>query len=332
MRKVRTLLLLAATAFLGLPAFSGLAEAALEPTESGAPSAIVIFPVGEKPNPFGAGMAPVAYNHVIHEKWAKENKKDCVLCHHTGDPVACTTCHTMEGKAEGNFVTIKQAMHTEKIAPRKDKPTPVSCMSCHNQELKQRECAGCHTSLVRNAKKNTQWCATCHQITPSISPAQIQEGIQNKLPEQQNEALAESTAEGRKQAEYWTTMLAPYKVVIDSLKGEYAPSVFNHRHHVAVLMEKIQANKLAGAFHAVQPATLCVTCHHRSPASPTPPKCSSCHSKNINPQTPQMPSLMAAYHLQCMSCHTDMKVARPRPTDCSTCHKPNTAKVAAKAN
>ncbi len=85
-------------------------------------------------------------------------------------------------------------------------------------------------------------------------------------------------------------------------------------------MERIKDNKLAGAFHT-DPATLCVTCHHNSPASVNPPKCVSCHSKTINPAEPDRPSLLAAYHLQCMSCHADMKVARPQKTDCTTCHK-----------
>lgn len=321
MRKGTTSLLLASLALMGaclLAPERGMA-ATLEPTDSGAPSAIIIFPVGEKPNPGAAAMPPVAFNHVIHEKWMDRAGKDCIVCHHTGDPVACTTCHTVQGSAEGNYVTLDKAMHSVAIKPRKEY-TPSSCVSCHENQLRQRDCAGCHTQLVRDARNNDKWCAVCHTITPAMTKEQMAQGVENRLPERQNEKLAAETALARKQARYWSPMLAPYKVTIDSLQGKYEPCVFNHRHHVQSLMDRIQKNQLAGAFHT-DPATMCVTCHHNSPASATPPKCSSCHTKEIDRLNPDRPRLMAAFHLQCMNCHTDMKVARPRNTDCTTCHK-----------
>ena len=67
--------------------------------------------------------------------------------------------------------------------------------------------------------------------------------------------------------------------------------------------------------------TLCSACHHNSPLSATPPKCSSCHTTSIDPKYPDRPRLKAAYHLQCMGCHKAMKVGRPKNTDCTTCHK-----------
>lgn len=320
MRKGTTLLLLAALALAGavsIPCPGASAAATLEPTDSGAPSAIVIFPVGEKPNPKAAVMDPVAFNHAVHEKWMLKSGKDCMVCHHTGDPVACTTCHTQEGKAEGGFVTLEKAMHAEKIMPRKD-GTPSSCVSCHSAQLRQRDCAGCHQQLVKNVR-NEAWCTVCHAITPAMTQKQLQDGIAGKLPERQNEALAAATELARPEAKYWSPLVAPYKVVIDSLQGKYEPCVFNHRHHVASLMNRIRDNKLAGAFHT-EPGTVCVTCHHHSPASPTPPKCASCHSKTVE-RDAKRPPLVAAFHLQCMNCHTDMKVARPRKSDCTTCHK-----------
>ena len=72
MRNGTSLLLLAAIALAGaacLTALGGTATAAaLEPTDSGAPSAIVMFPVSAKPNPKGAAMKPAVFNHLIHEK------------------------------------------------------------------------------------------------------------------------------------------------------------------------------------------------------------------------------------------------------------------------
>ncbi len=325
MRKGTILLLLAAMAFAGVTCLSALGYASpqtntLEPTDSGAPSAIVMFPLGEKLNPEASAMAPVAFNHLIHEKWMGKAGKDCIVCHHTGDPVACATCHTVQGSAEGGFVTLYTAMHAQKVAPRKE-GTPASCVSCHNKQLANRNCAGCHKTLVKDKKvQNEAWCVVCHSMTPEMTKKQMEAGIAGKLPASQNEALAVKTALARKQADYWSPMKGPYKVVINELQGKYEPCVFNHRHHVASLMERIKDNKLAGAFHT-DPATLCVTCHHNSPASVNPPKCVSCHSKTINPAEPDRPSLLAAYHLQCMSCHADMKVARPQKTDCTTCHK-----------
>lgn len=325
MRKGTSLLSLAAlllvTSVCLLSYGSKAAMAAeLEPTDSGAPSAIIIFPTGEKPNPVGAGMSPVAFNHVIHEKWMSKAGKDCMVCHHTGEPIACITCHTIEGTKNGNFVTLHQAMHTVKIQQTSENP-PSSCVSCHAAQVKQRECAGCHTKLVsQNTRQSSAWCNVCHTITPNMTQAQYKAGINGTLPEDENEKLAEETAIARKQAQYWSPMSAPYKVSINTLSNKYQPCAFNHRHHVASLLERIQSNKLAGAFHT-QPATLCVTCHHRTPASLTPPKCVNCHTPAIEVDQPGKPKLMAAFHLQCMNCHTDMKVGRPRNTDCETCHK-----------
>ena len=319
MRNGTSLLLLAAIALAGaacLTALGGTATAAaLEPTDSGAPSAIVMFPVGEKPNPKGAAMKPVVFNHLIHEK----KIDNCETCHHTGDPVSCSTCHTVEGKAEGNYITLDRAMHATNIAKRAKGNTPVSCVSCHEQQTKERrECAGCHAIVT--PKRDEAWCATCHNITPSMTPEQMQKGINGTLLPGDNEALAAETVLARKPVEPVSPMLAPYKVVIGALADKYEPSNFTHRRHLTSLMERIKDDKLAQAFHN-KPEILCATCHHRSPLSLTPPKCGSCHTKEIDKANPGRPNLMAAYHLQCMGCHKGMDVARPRDTDCTTCHK-----------
>lgn len=323
MRKALLALVLTGIACTAFARTGAAADAALEPTDSGAPSAIIIFPVGEKPNPRAAAMPPVAFNHVIHEKWLARTDKDCIVCHHTGDPVACTECHTVEGSEKAKFVNLERAMHAEFIQPRKEN-TPSSCVSCHIRQTRQRECAGCHAHLVRNARQKEAWCNVCHTITPKMTQEQLDAGIANSLNEDVNEKLAAETVLARKQAQYWSPLIAPYKVGIDTLENQYGPCVFNHRHHVISLIERIQKNDLANAFHR-EKATVCMTCHHNSPASATPPKCSSCHSKTLDWLPLARPNLMAAFHLQCMSCHKDMKVARPRSSDCATCHKPRAA-------
>lgn len=328
MKKCVTLLWLAMMAIIGIhsPALGAESAKEMEPTDSGAPSAIMIFPVTAKPNPGAVGMAPVTFNHLIHEKWMEREKKDCIVCHHTGDPVACTVCHTVEGSKDANFVTLHRAMHAPKITVKTEN-SPSSCVSCHSNQVKNRECAGCHTRLVsESARKKTSWCVVCHTVTPEMTKNQMELGIQGKLPEMTNEKLAEATALARKQVQYWSPMVAPYKVSINTLQGpkplqnDYQPCLFNHRHHVISLLDRIKDNKLAGAFHTQQ-ATLCMTCHHRTPASALPPKCVDCHSITVSSTSSNKPNLKAAFHLQCMSCHTDMQVARPRDTDCLTCHK-----------
>ena len=320
MRNGTTLLLLAALALAGAACLSGTGAgtavaATLEPTDSGAPSAKVMFPVSEKPNPKGSAMKPVVFNHLIHEK----KVENCDTCHHTGDPVACTTCHTVEGKAEGNFITLDRAMHATNIAKRAKGNTPVSCVSCHEQQTKERrECAGCHKIVTPS--RSQAWCATCHNVTPSMTPADLQQGIADKLPPERNEELAAETVLSHKPVKNLAPTDAPYKVTIDAITETYEPAVFSHRRHLSSLMERIKDDKLAQAFHN-QPEILCSTCHHRSPLSATPPKCASCHTKDIDPAHPQRPSLKAAYHLQCMGCHQGMNVGRPRNTDCTTCHK-----------
>lgn len=326
MSKGAILLLLAALVLgAGLSgAAYGQKPAELEQTDSGAPSAIAIFPVGEKPNPGTVAMPPVAFNHVVHEKWMLKTNRDCIVCHHTGDPVACTECHTIEGKEEGKFITLQRAMHAVEITSQaKDKPS--SCVSCHERRIRsKRDCAGCHLRLVKNPDENPAWCRVCHVMTPNMTSAQMSLGIQNKLPESQNEKLAAETAVNRSQADYWSPMVGPYKVYIDSIAGQYEPCFFNHRHHVSSLMERIKSSSLASAFHT-EPATLCVTCHHHAPPSASPSRCVSCHNKSIDWTQPGRPALKGAFHLLCMSCHTDMNVGRPRNTDCETCHKLNPA-------
>lgn len=285
----------------------------LEATDSGAPTAIMMLPAADG-NGRGS-MKPVVFNHLIHER----KVEDCTACHHTGDPQKCSDCHTLGGSEEGKYITLERAMHATNIAPRADGVTPQSCVSCHEQQLKRRECAGCH-SIVRPARDD-KWCAVCHSVSDGMSAEQLRQAASGNLPDDEREELAARTVLEKRYAEALRPEQLPSRVRIDGLSDKFGPNLFNHRRHVASLMRRIQDDKLAAAFHS-DPATLCTACHHNSPASATPPPCSSCHATRISPEHPGKPALKAAYHLQCMGCHDGMQVARPLKTSCASCHKP----------
>ncbi|MBQ9536357.1 MAG: Nine-heme cytochrome C [Desulfovibrionaceae bacterium] len=321
MRNRTKLLLLAAFALAGAACllFRGpdgtMAAKAPELTDSGALPVQVLFPVSAKPNPGAVGMKPVVFTHKLHES----KVQNCETCHHTGDPVPCTTCHTVEGCAEGNFVTLERAMHATNIRQVKNGRTPESCVSCHTKLYSQRkECAGCHSIVKPN--HNAQWCAVCHQKVPNMTQEQFAKGVAGKLDPMEGMRLAEATIAARKEVKYADPTKMNYRMVIDSLVDKYEPNYFNHARHIVSVERKIKGNLLAKAFHN-SPRVFCKTCHHHTPALATPPKCVSCHNSRIDKKYPGRPPLKAAYHLQCMGCHDGMQVKRPRKTDCTGCHK-----------
>ena len=292
---------------------TGAAIAAeLEETDSGAPSALVMFPVTGDGTAVKGSMKPAVFNHLVHEKAVE----DCTTCHHTGDPQSCSDCHTLTGSPKGKGITLERAMHATNIAPRANGKTPVSCVSCHEQYYKSKnECAGCHSIVT--PKKDDKWCAVCHYA--EVTPEQLAKGTSGAMSEEENLEIATKVVTDKKANEK-VGYFAPTKVTIDALADEYKPHLFAHRRHVASLVEGIKDDKLADAFH-YQPEVICATCHHYSPLSMQPPKCGSCHSKTIDPANPDRPTLKAAYHLNCIGCHNGMNVARPVATDCVACHK-----------
>ena len=325
MRNRTKLLLLAAIALVGAACLlfrepdGTMAADGPEHVDSGAQEAMVLFPASDKPNRGAVGMKPVVFNHKLHEGKVQE----CESCHHTGDPVPCTTCHTVEGKAEGNFITLERAMHATNIAPSKDGQTPHSCVSCHEKVYTQRqECAGCHNIVTPT--RNDTWCAVCHADVPTMTREQLREGIAGKLDPEENAALAQTAIASRKPVSYLDPKRMKYKVSIDALVDKYGPNIFNHARHIVSLKNKIRDDKLANAFHST-PEIYCQTCHHHTPATSKPSKCISCHTPSIDKKHPGRPPLKAAYHLQCMGCHDGMDVKRPRKTDCTACHKLRTA-------
>ena len=77
-----------------------------------------------------AGKAKVVkFGHKAHDGYAAG---DCKKCHHTGENVACKTCHDDTG-SKANGINAKTAFHKQ-------------CKDCHKAGGKgPTTCAGCHT-------------------------------------------------------------------------------------------------------------------------------------------------------------------------------------------
>ena len=89
----------------------------------------------------------------------------------------------------------------------------------------------------------------------------------------------------------------PETVTINVLFQKYIPVLFPHQSHA----------EMSGD---------CVTCHHHSPEGETL-ACKSCHSIKLGIKKDDVPSLKAAYHLQCIECHRQQDVELSR---CTFCH------------
>jgi Zn finger protein HypA/HybF involved in hydrogenase expression len=140
------------------------------------------------------------------------------------------------------------------------------------------------------------------------------------LTPQQKTAVAEIMLKGRNlNPGTYPAESFPDKVVIQELSDQYEPVAFAHGKHVAALAKGTQGSRLAQYFH-YEPGTLCQGCHHNSPASLKPPRCSSCHAQYFDVKQPARPGLQAALHGQCMRCHQEMAV-KPVATACTECHQ-----------
>lgn len=229
--------------------------------------------VGGKP---GQGpLSKAVFNHQKHEAAVG----NCESCHHTGSMDACSSCHTSQGSPEGGNIQLSEAMHSAQAK--------ASCVGCHYQETKKKQCAGCHQFIAAGPKEGS--CVACHKDPKAPAPA------------------------AAKPAQ-------PEVVTIGSISKDYQACEFNHSSHVEMLQDYAKG-ALAKGFHT-QPDTLCQGCHHHTPAGVTPPKCGTCHGKAFQKEDPRRPGLMAAYHIQCNQCHKAMGVDSPKATDCKTCHAP----------
>lgn len=266
------------------------------------------------------GMPPVPFDHKYHES----KNETCVSCHHAA-LTSCAACHTPAGDEKGGYVPLEAAMHKVEALQ--------SCAGCHAAQQKKPECAGCHASMKKGVGDVSQ-CGSCHVPPQGALEQSVAEFMERR--DKDAAAMAPGLAEkllAGKRSETATIAVEdiPETVTLGSLAKDYQPSVLPHRKIVLSLVAGMKGDKLAGAFHATD-TTVCQGCHHMSPASKTPPRCGNCHPAVEGTAATPRPTLKAAYHNQCMNCHTAMgisgKVADkapgakpvPKSTDCTGCH------------
>lgn len=270
--------------------------------ERGQPDATFVSVKSNKKTVVTPTTPLVAFNHKLHE----QATDSCQVCHHAKIS-ACSDCHTLEGAKEGNFIQLEQAMHSAS--------SKASCVGCHNQAKLDPSCAGCHAAIPQTKAMAEATCATCH--APGTPDA---ETVAAMSKEEKEAAAAAVVATRREIPITYNLADVPDVVKIDEIPGDYEPAILPHRKIISTMLTAIADSDMAANFHT-DPGTFCAGCHHNSPLSKTPPKCSSCHGKPFEPGKGDRPGLKAAYHQQCMGCHTAMKIAVPAATDCAGCHK-----------
>lgn len=261
-------------------------------------------------------MGVVPFNHKAHE----DKVLTCVACHHASLDSCSSACHTVAGDAKGGFIGLEQAMH--------DRSAAQSCVGCHTQLQQDQSCIGCHGLMPGKPAVTEATCAPCHL---KIDTAMLA-GVKSQ---EDSQALAQMLIRARPAPHVLKAEDVPDIVTIDALVDKYEASKLPHRRIVFAMLDRIKDDDLAKTFHAAEFA-VCASCHHNSPPSKNPPKCGSCHPAKTGGDATGRPGLMAAYHGQCMGCHTMMGIegkvysqspdAKPVPaaTDCTGCHKERT--------
>jgi hypothetical protein len=242
-------------------------------------------------------MNPVPFDHKSHEKYSNT----CRVCHHA-DLNTCSSCHTVGGKKEGNYVRSEQAMH--------QLDSERSCLGCHGSRQSKPSCAGCHASIPVERKQQTSYCVHCHAKPPQGS-------IANPKPEQVASMMLKSRTAT---TDTYRDEDIPETITIKDLSDQYEPVYFPHRKIVRRLETEIKNDKLAQYFHS-QKGTICQACHHNSPATKKPPRCYSCHGKPFNEKELLRPGMKGAYHQQCFGCHKQMGIMKPDSLKCEECHR-----------
>ena len=232
-----------------------------------------------------ARMKGVPFNHKGHQ----ENTRSCQDCHHE-TLRSCKECHTLDGSEEGDGITLAEAYH--------EVSSPWSCVGCHETEKKKADCAGCHhlmeSGLVESA------CATCHSGSlESLDNIKKLDAPEKLYPDELKEEME-----------------------ITILEDEYKPSKFPHDKIVKKLIDISNDSKLASYFHTGE-MSICMGCHHLGPmeAKQNLPLCSTCHTVKKEPKQ-STPTLLGAYHQQCLGCHKEMGGEEEEmPQSCDGCHE-----------
>ena len=248
-------------------------------------------------------MARVPFDHKQHE----DSSDTCRTCHHE-DMASCNNCHTLAGSQQGGNIKLEQAMHQI--------DSDKSCLGCHQQEQKDGKCSGCHAFSAIDRRPKESGCLTCHSGPLPEIALQVrtldQDTYSAIMPESRQALTGNFTDDD-----------IPEKVVIKALTDKYGSVEFPHRKIVQALEKNIKDSKLASYFHG-RLETICQGCHHNSPAIKKPPSCGNCHGKPFDEKDPHKPGLTAAYHRQCLGCHSEMGIEKPQSTDCEGCHKERT--------
>ena len=245
-------------------------------------------------------MDPVPFNHEVHE----QANATCRSCHHE-TLKKCSQCHTEIGNQDGGHVQLAQAMHSGTSAQ--------SCVGCHKEAQKDKDCAGCHAGMPYKPFADEN-CSQCHRIDRSaLGPWPLSKTTKTEIAA---EALKTSTGVFMKLKDDQI----PEKLVIEIMTDQYEGAQFPHRQIFRALESRTADHKMTGHFHDQQ-TTLCMGCHHHSPATLQPPKCASCHGEAFRGLQDGRPGLMGAYHGQCITCHQKMEIKDPAATDCGKCHK-----------
>ena len=111
------------------------------------------------------------------------------------------------------------------------------------------------------------------------------------------------------------------------MQDEYGPSKMPHLAIAKRLTEISDDSSLARYFHLEQ-TTICAGCHHFGPVekNTTLPLCSTCHTVRKEPEK-SVPTLLGAYHRQCLGCHKQMGGSEEEmPQSCTGCHEENQQK------
>jgi len=205
----------------------------------------------------------------------------------------------MKGEEKGEQVTLERSMH--------EVGSGTSCIGCHRKEMAASNCAGCHAHINMSALA-TSTCKKCHNGPP---PEETPPG---KIPPAELAALLPPVS---MTALTFVEKEIPKEIEIKLLSQEYELVRFPHWKIIEKLKASTKDSKLATYFHAQQD-TLCLGCHHKSARSTKPALCGSCHGRPSKTEGMYMPKLQAAYHLQCIGCHEQMKIGK---TGCTDCHK-----------
>ncbi len=226
----------------------------------------------------------VPFNHKSHET----NSRSCQECHHK-TVRSCGECHTTKPGKEGGGVSLAEAYH--KVT------SSWSCIGCHETVKKQQSCAGCHARRENGLAESS--CNACH--TGDLKSLNVA-----KLPAPK-ELLPNDTKD---------------EMAIGVMEKSYKPSKMPHLAISRKLTELSNQSTLAGYFHRDE-TTICAGCHHHAPVQKKikAMQCGVCH---MNRQQPEgaTPTLLGAYHQQCLGCHKQMvQTEKKLPQNCVGCHE-----------